>query len=233
MATLNTANASLAGRPAAQLLAERYAISAGEAVKAAIPPEFAAELTRQVAAVRPKVAVEIGMANGLSSLAILAGLPEGSQLISIDPFQDAQWGGQGSKLIAQSDRADSHRLIQDFDYLALPQLLSEGCEAQFVYIDGMHTFDYVALDAFYADKLLAVGGVIGFNDCGFRSIHKFLKFFRSHRHYQELSSGLAADFRGANSAITLLRRLEGRSNQDRYFRKLDAWEPEHNFFRRF
>ena len=84
-----------------------------------------------------------------------------------------------------------------------------------------------------AGFVLILGGVIGFNDCGFRSIHKFLKFFRSHRHYQELSSGLTADFRGANSAITVLRRLEGRSNQDRYFRKLDAWEPEHNFFRRF
>lgn len=233
MATLNTAKFNSDRRPAAQLLAERYANSAGEAIEAAIPPEFAAELTRQVTLVGPKVAIEIGMANGLSSLAILAGLPVGSQLISIDPFQDVKWDGQGSKLVAQSDRADSHRLIQDFDYLALPQLLREGCEAQFVYIDGMHTFDYVSLDAFFADKLLAVDGVIGFNDCGFRSIHKFLKFFRSHRHYQELSSELSADFRGANSLITMLRRLDGRSNQDRYFRKLDAWEPEHNFFRRF
>lgn len=233
MATLISKQSAAVSRPAAQLLAERYAQSGGEAINAAIPPEFAAELTRQVAAVGPNIAIEIGMANGLSSLAILAGLPERSQLISIDPFQDAQWGGQGNKLVAKSDRAASHRLIQDFDYLALPQLLKEGCEAQFIYIDGMHTFDYVMLDAFFADKLLAVGGVIGFNDCGFRSIHKYLKFFRSHRHYEELPSNLTPDYRGANPLISLLRRAEGRSNQDRYFRKLDGWEPEHNFFQRF
>ena len=233
MAALNAEHSEKTFKPAAQLLAERYAQSVGKAIHAAIPPEFAAELTRQVAANCPDVVVEIGMANGLSSLAILAGLPEGSQLISIDPFQESQWGGQGSKLVAECDRAASHRLIQDFDYLALPQLLKEGCVAQFVYIDGMHTFDYVTLDAFFADKLLAVGGVIGFNDCGFRSIHKYLKFFRSHRHYEELPSGLTADYRGANPLISLFRRVEGRSNQDRYFRKLDGWEPGHNFFKRF
>lgn len=229
MATLNKANAPTA----AELLAERFANSTEAAIVAAIPPQFAAELTRQVAAAAPRVAIEIGMANGLSSLAILAGLPAGSQLISIDPYQDEQWGGAGRELVAQSDRADCHRLIQDFDYLALPELLKQGCTAQFVYIDGMHTFDYVALDTFFADKLLAVGGVIGFNDCGFRSIHKYLKFFRSHRHYEELPSGLTPDYRGANPLISLLRRAEGRSNQDRYFRKLDGWEPEHNFFHRF
>ena len=84
-----------------------------------------------------------------------------------------------------------------------------------------------------ADKLLRVGGVLAFNDCGFRSIHKFLRFFRQHRHYEELDAGLPADYRGGNPLITLARRIEGRSNQDRYFRKLDRWEGEHNYFRRF
>lgn len=233
MATLNPRGSVTAGRPAAELLAERYAATAGAPITAAIPPKFAAELTRQVATLQPQLAIEIGMANGLSSLAILAGLPPGGQLISIDPFQDEQWGGQGRSLVTQSDRAGSHRLIQDFDYLALPQLLQEKCAAQFIYIDGMHTFDYVTLDAFFADKLLAVGGVIAFNDCGFRAIHKYLKFFRSHRHYEELPTALVPDYRGSNPLISLLRRAEGRSNQDRYFRKLDGWEPEHNFFRRF
>jgi predicted O-methyltransferase YrrM len=221
------------GLSPAELLAQRYAANSGEPIHAAIPPEFAAELTRQVAAAAPQLAIEIGMANGLSSLAILAGLPANAQLISIDPFQATQWGDAGRMLVAQSNRAASHQVIEDFDYLALPQLLNEGRKAQFVYIDGMHTFDYVALDAFFADKLLEVGGVIGFNDCGFRSIHKYLKFFRSHRHYEELPSQLVPDYRGANPMISLVRRIEGRSNQDRYFRKLDGWEPEHNFFSRF
>ena len=218
---------------AGELLAETYAIAGSAGVDAAIPQHFAAALTQQVQALAPKLAIEIGMANGLSTLAILAGLPKDGQLISIDPFQDTQWHGAGSVLIAQSDRAASHELRQEPDYLALPALLAAGVAVDFVYIDGMHTFDYVALDAFYADKLLRVGGVLAFNDCGFRSIHKFLRFFRQHRHYEELDAGLPADYRGGNPLITLARRIEGRSNQDRYFRKLDRWEGEHNYFRRF
>lgn len=97
----------------------------------------------------------------------------------------------------------------------------------------MHTFDYVALDAFYLDKTLKVGGVLAFNDCGFRSIHKFLKYFRRHRHYKEIEVGLSPDYRGRNPLVTAVRRLEGRSNHDRYFRKLDTWEPEHTYFRNF
>jgi hypothetical protein len=75
--------------------------------------------------------------------------------------------------------------------------------------------------------------VIAFNDCGFRSIHKFLKFFVKNRKYQEFDAGLKADYRGRNPLVSLMRRLEGRSNQDRYFRKLESWEPVHNYFRNF
>ncbi len=221
------------GRPAAEVLAQCYAQAAGSPIPAAIPEVFAAALTRQVAALKPRLVLEIGMANGLSSLAILAGLPPQGRLISIDPFQDSQWGGAGRSRVAQTDRAHSHELRQELDYLALPQMIAEGLTIDFAYIDGMHTFDYVALDAFYVDKLLTVGGVAAFNDCGFRSIHKFLRFFRSHRHYEEVESGLKPDHRGANPLVTLIRRLEGRSNQDRYYRKLDTWEPEHNYFRNF
>ncbi len=106
-------------------------------------------------------------------------------------------------------------------------------QADLVYIDGMHTFDYVALDAFYAHKLVRAGGIVAFNDCGFRSIHKFLRYFVKHREYEEIDVGLEPDYRGGNALITASRRLTGRSNQDRYFRKKSDWEPPHNFFRTF
>lgn len=201
-------------------------------VNSQIPPAFAAALTRTVEREAPMVAVEVGMAFGFSSLAILAGLPEGGELISIDPFHD-HYHRIGKTQVERSTRAGAHRLIEEPNFLALPRLLEQGLTIDFAYIDGMHTFDYVALDAFYLDKMLRVGGVLVFNDCGFRSIHKFLKYFGKHRHYAELDVGLARDCRGGNPLITLVRTIEGRSNQDRYFRKLDTWEPEHNEFHRF
>ena len=155
-----------------------------------ISAPLATALTAMVRQARPRLCVEIGMAYGISTLAILEGLEPGARLISIDPFQDADFDGFGRKLVALTDRADQHEVWQEPDYLALPRLIDQGAAVDFVYIDGMHTFDYVLLDGFYADKLVPVGGVIGFNDCGFRSIHKYLKFFRSHRDYEELDAGL-------------------------------------------
>ena len=198
-----------------------------------IPHTFATALTSMIRREKPTLCIEIGMAYGISTLAILAGLGENGRLISIDPFQNSDFGGFGLDLVARTDRAAQHELIEAPDYLALPRLLAEGRRPDFAYIDGMHTFDYVLLDGFYVDKLLPVGGVAAFNDCGFRSIHKYLRFFRRHRHYEELDAGLTPDYRGANPAITAFRTLQRRSSQDRYFRKLSNDEPAHNFYKNF
>lgn len=224
----------------AELLATLYRTQSGTdmhgksvVIHGAIEPSFADALTKVVRDNRAQLVVEVGMAYGASSLAILSGLPDSGQLISIDPFQTEAYGRVGATMVGQSSRASAHRLIEQFNYLALPQLLEQGLVPDLVYIDGNHGFDYVALDAFYADKLLPVGGIVVFNDCGFRSIHKFLRFFRKHRRYDELDVGLPANHRGGNPLITMVRTIEGRSNQDRYFRKREEWEPPHNTFWRF
>jgi len=198
-----------------------------------ISAEFSKALTDIVTREQPKLVIEIGMACGLSTLSILSALPQDGVLMSVDPFQSTDYHGVGATLVGKSTRAASHRLIEKADYLALPEMVAEGVQADLVYIDGMHTFDYVALDAFYAHKLLRIGGIMAFNDCGFRSIHKFLKYFPKHRQYEELDVGLKPDFTGANPLFTAIRRATGRSNQDRYFRKLSDWEPPHNFFKSF
>ena len=81
-------------------------------------------------------------------------------------------------------------------YLALPELLRRGATAEFVYIDGWHSFDYALVDFFYADKLLADGGIVGFNDASFRSVHKVLRFVTRYRRYREIDVGLKPDYRG-------------------------------------
>lgn len=227
-------------RPCADLLAEARrtgsivdAQGTPRPLNSEISERFCAALSAVVTREQPKLVIEIGMACGFSTLAILSALPQGARLLSIDPFQHRDYHGLGHALVQRSDRAEAHTLIEEPDYLALPRLLEQGTTADLVYIDGMHTFDYVALDAFYADKLVRPGGVVAFNDCGFRSIHKFLKYFRKHRDYEELDVGLAPDFKGGNPLITLSRRLTGRSNQDRYFRKKSDWEPVHNYFKTF
>jgi hypothetical protein len=172
---------------------------------------------------------------GSSTLAILSALAEigTGTLISIDPFQSTAWENRGRRAVARAGLDDLHVLVEDFDYHALPDLLREGRPVGVAYIDGMHTFDYVLLDAFYADKLLEVGGVVGFNDCGWRAVHQAIRCLQVHRHYEEIDAGLLSSYRGrAPSEAGVAQRLEHHPNRDRFFRKLDTFERGAGFYAR-
>jgi len=206
------------------------------ALHSAISIEYARALYGAVLAHRPRRVIEIGMAFGISTLAILTALREigaDGRLISIDPRQTSGFSGIGLANVRRSGLADRHEIVEAFDYLALPRILQRGETLQFAYVDGWHTFDYTLLDFFYLDKLLEPGGVIGFNDAGWRSVHKVLGFVRTHRKYREIDVGLRRDFRGINPLTILSRRLEGRSHEDRYVQKIEAWEPRWDFFAPF
>src|SRR5256885_7845230 len=94
----------------------------------------------------------------------------GGRLISIDPVQLSDFQGIGVENLRRSGLADRHELHNAYDYFALPKLLESGLKIDFAYIDGWHTFDYALLDFFYVDKMLRPGGVVGFNDCGYRAV---------------------------------------------------------------
>ncbi|HET8925038.1 MAG TPA: class I SAM-dependent methyltransferase [Candidatus Acidoferrum sp.] len=181
------------------------------------------------------------MAFGVSSLAILSGLRDGGQngkLISIDPHQcSGGWKGAGVAAVARAALNDRHELIEDYDYNVLPRLLSSGLKIDFAYIDGWHTFDYVLLDYWYIDKMLTVGGVVGFNDCSWPAIDKVIRFVLTHRKYSEIEVGLPVEFASLSRRRELLRRLTfGDKRQwcsrveDRYFKKGADWEPKWDFF---
>jgi predicted O-methyltransferase YrrM len=214
-------------------------------VKNQILIKHAEALFRTVLELRPKRAVEVGMACGAATLSILSALEriggEGS-LVSIDPNQTTDWKGVGVTSVARAGLAQRHRFIEDYDYFALPRLLAEGEQYEFAYIDGWHTFDYTLLDLFYIDRMLAVGGIVGFNDCGWPAVHKVIRFLLCHRRYEEISVSLPRTFVARQSVNQFVRKrlLQDRAvdqlriqEQDRYFRKLEAWEPKWNFFAEF
>ena len=203
---------------------------------AGVSTSFAEALYQQVLRRRPTTVVEVGMAYGVSSLAILTALAElggERRLISIDPYQSTQWMGIGVANVERAGYSGLHELREMPDFLALPELLREGLSVDFGYIDGWHTFDYTLLDFWYLDRMLTIGGVVAFNDCGMRAVHKVIRFVLSHRRYREVDVGLPRDFSSANRLGSLLRRATGRNAADRYFEKLEAFEPEWSFYAPF
>ena len=119
-------------------------------INSEISETFSTALSGVITRENARVVIEIGMACGFSTLSILDSLPADGKLFSVDPYQYSDYHGMGMALVAKTNRADAHVLIQEPDYFALPRFLTEGMQADLIYIDGMHTFDYVALDAFYA-----------------------------------------------------------------------------------
>ncbi|MFN9436023.1 MAG: class I SAM-dependent methyltransferase [Planctomycetota bacterium] len=203
----------------------------GEKIKvvANINERNARALFRFVSQTKPALAVEIGMAYGVSTLTTLSAIDANGngRLISIDPYI----GWPTGRLVAfnkikRAGLGPFHQQFHECSYTGLPRLIDSGEKAQFIYIDGHHNYDYVFTDFFLADKLLDVGGVMAFNDAGWKSVFRVINFLRKYRHYEELDVGLPKSYRSRNLLFSLIKRIQGRSSQDRYFRKLDTWEPE-------
>ncbi len=132
---------------------------------------------------RPRVALEIGMAYAASTLAVLTALAENgddARLVSVDPLQSTEFAEIGMHNVVRSGFEANHRLVEEPSHFALPGLLRERTVIELAYIDGMHTFDYTLLDLFYVDKMLAVGGVVGFNDSFLPLVRQVLRFVKSH-----------------------------------------------------
>lgn len=213
------------------------------ALDSSIDATTATALYRHIRAQKPRVAVEVGMANAISSLAILTALAENGgdgRLISIDPNQSTQWRDCGRTAVARAGLSTRHQVVEKPDSLALPQLLGEGLRVDFGYIDGWHTFDYALVDFWYLDKMTPKDGVIAFNDCGWAAVEKAIRFVETHRRYRELEVGLPRTYDRPPGLIALLRKLKHgrlgdywRRREDRYFVKLEEWEPGWDFYARF
>lgn len=185
---------------------------------------------------QPRTVLEVGMAFGVSSLAILTALDElgAGSLTSVDPNQiEGEWKGTGLANVRRAGFASRHTLIEQSNFLALPRLFESGMKIDLAYIDGWHTFEYALLDFFFIDKMLAEHGVVGFNDAGWPSVHKVIKFLLRHRKYVEIDVGLPTVYRARHFHTAIARRILNAPTQDRYFEKLAQWEPPFNYFANF
>ncbi|MDG1890148.1 MAG: class I SAM-dependent methyltransferase [Verrucomicrobiota bacterium] len=185
---------------------------------------------------KPELVLEIGMAHGVSSQTILTALKENEkgQLISLDPYH--QW--ESARLAAldnikKAGLASRHRHIHAGSEMALPKLCAEGMQAEFVHIDGHHGFDHAFVDWFYADLLLPVGGVVAFDDSGWRGVHKTIRYLLTHRKYRELDVGLKRTYSGKTFLHTMVKRIEGRFGTTRYFEKVEQWAAPYDFYKSF
>jgi predicted O-methyltransferase YrrM len=133
-------------------------------------------------------AAETGFGTGSTAAYMLDALPADGSLVSIDWSAD-NFNHIGRQTIERLGAAKRHTLIEEQSWRVLPRLLAGGREFDLVFIDGWKTFDYLAYELFLFNRMLAVGGMIVFDDSYLPAVRKAARLLKRHYGYREADYG--------------------------------------------
>lgn len=171
-------------------------------------PELECRLLQAWIAVhRPHRVIEIGMAQGISSLAIaeaLATLGKISYTI-IDPNQRTEWRSLGIWNMKQAGFADAYQLQEEPSEYWLPHLAATKATVDLVFVDGWHSFEQTLVEFYYINRLLPVGGIVIFDDIPLPAISKIANYVERIPAYQRLQPVAAL----RNDIRVRVRRMSG------------------------
>jgi predicted O-methyltransferase YrrM len=183
-------------------------------------------------ACKPRRILEIGMAYGISSLAICEVLQhkEDVRLDIIDPHQRTDWQSVGIRNLARAGFDGLYRLHEEPSEICLPRFAAEGHSLDFVFIDGWHAFDQVMVEFYYVNRMLDTGGLVVLDDImlpGIRKVYSFISTLECYRPEQPPDS-----FR--TERVARIRRLAGQPEfRIAAFRKISqdrrAWHSFKDF----
>jgi predicted O-methyltransferase YrrM len=153
--------------------------------------KFLQELINEV---RPDSSLEVGLAYGISTVAILEALSKTGKEFHhrvIDPFQQ-DWKDIGLLNIERAGFMDKVTFYRKFSDQVLPELTAQGLKVQFAYIDSTKVFDVLMTDVYYITKMLETGGILALDDCGWPGIRILARFLSQHPAY-EVYKGFGID----------------------------------------
>lgn len=177
-------------------------LSSGEHHKVTdgVSPDEGLYLQYLIKSIKPKIAIEVGLGSGISSLFILEAIKKygGKTLIGMDPSQFDKhkdtntkthgnvYKGIGLYTVNASRYNKLYKFYNNTSQQILPRLVDKNVQVNFAFIDGWHTFDHTLVDFFYIDQLLTIGGIVVLHDISFPSIDALCKFIVLNRNYEKL-----------------------------------------------
>ena len=153
-----------------------------------VPRDTARALHALVKAARPVRTLEVGLAYGLSALAICQALEDNGQghHTAIDPMQHGRWKSIGLENLNRAGLDGRLEFLEERSHRALPRLEAEGRRFDFAFIDGWHLFDYALVDFFHVDRMLEVGGYVVLDDLWMPSMRKVVSYISRNRPYERV-----------------------------------------------
>jgi predicted O-methyltransferase YrrM len=158
----------------------RTANGAAVPLCAAVTFEEADLLYALVRKTQPSRSLEIGMGQGISTLAILGAIKDngfGHHHV-IDPFETS-FDNTGLAAIERAALTPYMTFYPTHSEYVIPRL----SEIDLAFIDSSHLFDLTLADFVLIDKKLRVGGIIGFHDLWLPSYRQLLDYVLSNRAY--------------------------------------------------
>jgi len=123
--------------------------------------------------------LEIGLASGGSCSAILAAKEYcgciGSH-IAIDPYQKSHSDSKGLKVLENLGYNDKVEWIECSSEIYLPKAVESKQKFDFILIDGGHGLGQAMIDAYFADRILKIGGYIAIDDIYMKSTRNSINF---------------------------------------------------------
>lgn len=162
--------------------------------------------------VRPAASVEVGFAQGISTLAILDAVRangRGHHHV-IDPFQP-RYQNAGRTMVERAGLAAHYTFYERHAEEVIPGLPP----LQFAFIDSSHLFDLTIAEFVLVDRKLEIGGVIGLHDMWMESQQAVIRYLLANRAYEAWlpagapTSAAAPESGWKNLVRTALKRMPG------------------------
>lgn len=152
-----------------------------------IDQEEAEFLHKLITELKPKKSLEIGCAEGISSMVICESIGPDAHHTILDPFQSTDWKNNGINNLKNAG-FNNFELFEQRSEFALPKMVEEGKKFDFVFVDGWHTFDHVLVEFFYINRMLNVGGIVAFDDVALTGLNRLMRWIYNYPNYECLGS---------------------------------------------
>ncbi|WP_138506392.1 class I SAM-dependent methyltransferase [Nostoc sp. PA-18-2419] len=159
-----------------------------------------------------KNSFETGVAHGISTLAITQAIVHNNgSHYGIDPYQFLEHEGVALSLLREYNLLSNFTLCEGPAHLEAPKLFSLPEKFDFIFIDGMHTFDYKFVDFFYADHLLKIGGFLVFHDLLLPSVKKIFRLIKKSYNYNFFTTSYLQPSIASKVKYTAVAFIKGKS----------------------
>ncbi len=164
-----------------------------------ITRDGAEALIRIIMGVVPSMTIEVGLAHGVSTLAICCALDllhgdGNTRHVVMDPHQASRYGNVGLHLLATARVQQLVEFHEERSQILLPSLLKQGSKFDLAFVDGDHRFEAVVVDLTFLDELMRPGGIVVIDDVWMPSVGQAVEHFLRNCGWQRWSSAASALF---------------------------------------